>query len=677
MSCIAVIPARRAENTISATLESLRIGNDGFVDYVVVVTSADDPTADVVRAWSRRDVRVCLVAADLPMSAGAARNAGRDCLRDVALLPVDDRHDGRYRPSHEQRILFIDADCRLEAGGAERLAIELSRSGAAAVSARVIGHAGLVARVRHILEFKEAASMRIPPTAWLPPSTTMLCRADAFDDIGGFPDLWPGEDLVFAQALRDRGERVSLSTNVTTEHRHPEGVAEMLRHQYRLGRTAAIARGNGSIRGAFFTRHRWAAALLLPGRIVRIVAWQAKEGAPALLWTTLLSPLLLAGLAVWTVGFVVGAKAPGSKPHDRPLRERVASADGPASRPPLVARAKSDRGRRTRAVAVIPVFNGSEVLGECLDALLASEGGRLDIVVVDDASSDASLALARSRAADSGGRIRVLALRRNHGFAGTVNRAVAWVLAQGDAPGVLALVNQDCFVSPGWLRPLETALEDPTVAVAGARLLDADGVTLQHAGGRIEANGLTSHFGRGCRDPLAWRTQRDVDYVCGALIAMRCATWQAIGPLDEGYAPAYFEEVDLCVKARRAGMRVVYVPDCEARHVEASTSGTLSRIFLLRYHRSRLRFVMRRLRGEAGTAAWLRSEATWLVGLRRWSEIAPVLAAYAKVPLFLAELVAERMAKRDAPRVLDSRGVGGRDGRESCAVAAVAVDASR
>jgi len=626
MSCVAVIPARRAENTIAATLESLRIGNDSFVERVVVVTSADDPTARVVSDWSRRDPRVHLLAADRPLSAGAARNAGRAFAGRTPSIAPGSAEPGEGRRHSGLLLLFIDADCRLEKGGAARLGAELAGSGAAAVSARVLGEGGLVARSRHILEFKEAASARMPPPSWLPPSTTMMCRAEAFDRAGGFPDLWPGEDLVFSQVLRDLGEPVLRSEGVVTTHRHPGGIAEMLRHQYRLGRTAALARRARPMPGAFFANRPWLAMLLLPGRVVRITAWQAREGVVALAWSLLLSPLLLAGLAVWTAGFVAGGRA--ALPPVSP------DADC-SGKPP-------GKSFRARTIAVVPVFNGEGLLDECLDALLATDDDSLGIVVVDDGSRDGSLELAHARAARSDGRIRVLALDRNHGFAGAVNRGVAFVLAQGEEPRILALVNQDCFVSRGWLAPLARALEEPRVAVAGARLLDVDGLTLQHAGARIEANGLTTHLGRGCRDPLAWRTPREVDYVCGALLALRTATWRRLGPLDEGYTPAYFEEVDYCRRARHAGLRVLYVPDSEARHVEASCSGSLSRTFLTRYHRNRLRFVMRHQLGDVGALGWLRAEAAWLLGLRRWGEIAPVLAAYARTPLFLSERLAER-----------------------------------
>lgn len=302
---------------------------------------------------------------------------------------------------------------------------------------------------------------------------------------------------------------------------------------------------------------------------------------------------------------------------------------------------------RGPAVVIVPVHDGERWIGRCLDALFSSGDDELEVVAVDDASRDGSLALLRSRAVREPG-LHVLANERSRGFAGAVNGAAAWALVERPSVELLAFVNQDCFAEPGWLAAFRQALADPSIAIAGARLLEADGVTLQHAGACVSTSALTSHIGRGSTDPSAFGVACDVDYVCGALFALSRRTWLELGPLDEGYAPSYYEEVDLCRRARRSGRRVVYVPECRAVHVEASTSGAGSRTFLDHYHRSRLRFVVHAHLGDVGAWRWLRAEAGWLLGLRRWHEIAPVLRAYAEVPRFVGERIASCFAAPDA-----------------------------
>jgi len=288
VSCIAVVPAHHAERTLDATLEALLEGNRDFVERVIVVTSAADPTA----ALARPRAGVEVVAAPQALSAGAARNLGRSRAGQGAEL-----------------LLFVDADCVLESGGARALAAELERRAAAAVAARVRRRGGgVVAWLRHALEFKEAEGRVAAPAKWLPPSTTMLCRASAFDRAGGFPDLWPGEDLVFAHRLRTLGENVVLSDAVETWHRHPDGFAEMLAHQRRLGRTAALARALTGMHGAAFVRHRWLVALLLPARLLRALLWFARSSLRELLVLIAVLPLYAIGLGAWTVGFADGAR---------------------------------------------------------------------------------------------------------------------------------------------------------------------------------------------------------------------------------------------------------------------------------------------------------------------------------------------------------------------------------
>lgn len=301
MSCIAVVPARRAECTLAATLQSLIDGNDDFIERVIVVTSVADPSAALARRWSRVEV----VAAPQPLSAGAARNLGR-------------RHAG----VDADLLLFVDADCVLEDGGARALASELDHRAAAAVCARVRRRGrGAVSWLRHALEFKEAEGRLAAPAAWLPPSTTLLCRAAAFDRVDGFPDLWPGEDLVFAHRLRSLGAAVVLSERVETRHLHPDGFVEMLAHQRRLGRTAAVARSLTGMQGSLLLRHRWLIPALLPARLLRALAWFARTSVRE--WLTLLAllPLYVVGLGAWTLGFSEGARDSVGSAAAAPVRE--------------------------------------------------------------------------------------------------------------------------------------------------------------------------------------------------------------------------------------------------------------------------------------------------------------------------------------------------------------------
>jgi hypothetical protein len=87
----------------------------------------------------------------------------------------------------------------------------------------------------------------------------------------------------------------------------------------------------------------------------------------------------------------------------------------------------------------------------------------------------------------------------------------------------------------------------------------------------------------------------DVPYVTGAGIAMRRSDWERVGGFDEGFFPAYFEDVDLCLRVRAAGLRCVYQPQARLRHQESSSTGKYSGPFYFYYHRNRIRMALRTL----------------------------------------------------------------------------------
>ena len=293
---------------------------------------------------------------------------------------------------------------------------------------------------------------------------------------------------------------------------------------------------------------------------------------------------------------------------------------------------------RGASVAVVVVaHDGGSGLASCIAALRATVYRDYELVVVDNASSDASIASSGAWASE------VLALETNRGFAGGVNAGIAFHDQRFGSADVYALVNQDCVVAPGWLDPLVARLGgDRRVAVVGARLYDADGRTLQHAGATIAANGLTQHIGRGCADPTVYREARDVDYVTGALCAFTAEAWRAFGPLDEEYYPAYFEEVDFCARCRRGGYRIVYEPSCEGLHAEASVLGAGSDAYLRAYHAGRMRFAAAHLLVRGRCLSALAAEAAWLLSLRHLDEIRPALAAYRALPRLLRARQAQK-----------------------------------
>lgn len=297
-----------------------------------------------------------------------------------------------------------------------------------------------------------------------------------------------------------------------------------------------------------------------------------------------------------------------------------------------------------RTAAIVVAYRGGARLLDCIDRLLTLSPAELDILVVVNGPADRAVVELEMHA----GREPRLAVRRlgsNRGFAGGVNDALR--VCGGRGYWAYALVNQDCMVEAGWLEPmLELLAGETDVGLVGAHILDPDGTTTQHAGGRVLANGLTQHVGRGSR--LRPADRREVEYVTAALCAFRAEVWERFGPFDEGFNPVYFEEVDLCMRLRAGGLRIVCLADSRARHFEASSSeGAGSGLFLSHYHRSRMRFVARHLLRPGHLASTLRAELAWVATLRRACELRPLVRAYLGLP---RQLLSVRRGWRRAVR---------------------------
>ncbi len=192
----------------------------------------------------------------------------------------------------------------------------------------------------------------------------------------------------------------------------------------------------------------------------------------------------------------------------------------------------------------------------------------LEVIVVDDGSLDGTREEVRRRFPD----VRVHRQDRSMGFTASANAGVRLA----SMPLVL-LLNSDTEVEAGALDALIAAFEvDPALGIAGAQLLYPDGRG-QWSGGAppdliwlfAESSGLARAVAKfpGYRQvrPLATASDRDVDWVTGAALAMRRDVWQDVGPLDAAFR-VYGQDLDFCLRARDRGWRVRIVARCRVRH---------------------------------------------------------------------------------------------------------------
>ena len=175
------------------------------------------------------------------------------------------------------------------------------------------------------------------------------------------------------------------------------------------------------------------------------------------------------------------------------------------------------------------------------------------------------------------------------------------------------LLNPDAIPTPDWLPAILRPFTDPKVGVVGSKILHPYTDVLQHAGGVLFANGLSQHRGRGQHDAGQWDQATEVDYVCGAALAVRREVIERVGFLSPAYHPAYYEETELCLRARRAGFLVVYAPDAVVEHHESVASGgARAAAYLARFHTSRVRFILRNYTRRELFTRFLPAELAWL-----------------------------------------------------------------
>ena len=169
--------------------------------------------------------------------------------------------------------------------------------------------------------------------------------------------------------------------------------------------------------------------------------------------------------------------------------------------------------------------------------------------------------------------VRVVENEENLGFVDACNGGAA--VARGR---YLVFLNNDTVVLPGWLEGLlETIESDPQVGAVGSLFLYPDG-RIQEAGAIVWKTGEAFHYGWG-KSPADRRFNfaREVDYCSGASLLIRKETFERLGGFDRLYAPAYYEDADLCFGVRALGSKVVYQPASRLVHYEGATAGTDTR----------------------------------------------------------------------------------------------------
>ena len=240
-----------------------------------------------------------------------------------------------------------------------------------------------------------------------------------------------------------------------------------------------------------------------------------------------------------------------------------------------------------RVLIVIVNYRTADLTADCLRSLAEqiADIPRLHTIVVDNASGDGSVekltgVIDRER---WHGWASVLPLDRNGGFAFGNNAGIREALRSTSSVDYVMLLNPDTIVREGGIHALVAFMDAHLEAgVAGSRLENAGGGAVSSAHnaltplGELESGARLGILSRALRRYAVTPPIRDVAHECewvsGASLIVRREVFEQIGLLDEGYF-LYFEEADFCLRARKAGWAIWFVPESRVVHLEGASTG--------------------------------------------------------------------------------------------------------
>lgn len=277
-----------------------------------------------------------------------------------------------------------------------------------------------------------------------------------------------------------------------------------------------------------------------------------------------------------------------------------------------------------KVLAVCVNWNGRDVLFETIESLLRSSYKRLDIVVVDNASTDDSTSLLPPQ-------VDVVRLETNLGYGGAINSVVGPALTTESATHFL-LLNNDLILAEDTLTRLLGYARDKGPGVFGPRIVRFDKPgQLEAAWGKVTwSHVLAKYYGKNARKTDSrWRQNREVELLLGSTLLVHGQVFKKVGLLDEKFF-MYHEEVDFLYRARRSGFPVHYVPSAEVRHhgAHSTRKEPLRKTYWLR--RNAVYFLRKH---KASTLQWTYFWATTFLSLLynmlslRWPKVRTIWSA--------------------------------------------------
>jgi GT2 family glycosyltransferase len=225
-----------------------------------------------------------------------------------------------------------------------------------------------------------------------------------------------------------------------------------------------------------------------------------------------------------------------------------------------------------RVSIIVPTRDHVDVLEACISGVFETDYPDLELIIVDNESKDDKTRAFFAEAARRG--VRILSCSGQFNFSRINN------LAAHEATGdVFVFLNNDVSViHPSWLKEMILQAVRPGVGAVGARLLYPDG-TIQHGGVVLGIGGVAGHIHLGAaRDDPGYfgrlKLAQDVSCVTAACMAVTREVFEKIGGFDEEHLVVAFNDVDLCIRIRETGYRIIWTPYAELYHWESRSRGS-------------------------------------------------------------------------------------------------------
>jgi N-acetylglucosaminyl-diphospho-decaprenol L-rhamnosyltransferase len=294
---------------------------------------------------------------------------------------------------------------------------------------------------------------------------------------------------------------------------------------------------------------------------------------------------------------------------------------------------------------VVVDFDSWPLVSRCLESIDEIRHTAVRISTITVVRNPAGIG-ARETPTVRRGAVRILENERNVGFAAACNQG-----AQGSHADYLLFLNPDTEVLPGALDKAVSYLEDPTrekVGVVGVRLIDASGNVVRScrrfpAASQFWVRALALDrlapklFDSGLMAAWPHDDTRVVDQVMGAFLLVRRRLFEQLSGFDERFF-VYYEEVDLCLRARQLGFVPVFLHSVSVRHVGCGTTANHRADRLFYNLNSRLLFAAKHF---GPFAKWSVSMCTWIfepisriihsILARSWKDCATTIRAYARL----------------------------------------------